>query len=147
MAEAVAKEKVCNACGAEIRPESLFCYGCGGSLEAELAEIEKEDADAASVDAPIEKPSGEIKADKDEEDKKGKVAIKSKSVDVEGDNPNKGDLKTAASLRKKPKNLGNKRVEVVWEEHEGAPNVWFIIGAVIFTILGAVLFYIAMYLK
>ena len=145
MAEAVAKEKVCNACGADIRPDSLFCYACGGSLESELAEIEKGESGAELDDVAQKESLGEDK-DKDKK-KEEKVAVKAKSPEPKAKDAEKKELKTAAALRKKPKNLGVKRVEILWEEHEEAPNVWFLVGAVVFTIIGAVLFYIAMYLK
>jgi len=167
MAEAVAKEQICDSCGAEIRPDSLFCYSCGGSLEAELAEMEKKGAsaawsrgDLAEESAENEKEDREEKAGAkenksqndddsalDEGDANGKIEVKAKPAKVDEKDSEKKGLKTAASLRKKPKKLGKKRVEVVWEEHDNSPNVWFIVGAVIFTILGAALFYIAMYLK
>lgn len=141
MAEAAAKEKVCSACGADIRADSLFCYACGGSLEAELAELEQTEPEA--------KVEEEVQDDSVKENKDEKIAIKAKSSEVESKSKNskKKELKTAASLRKKPKNMGVKRVEVVWEEHENAPNVWFLVGATIFTIIGAILFYLAMYLQ
>jgi uncharacterized membrane protein YvbJ len=37
MAETITKNQVCNACGANVREGSLFCYNCGGSLASEIA--------------------------------------------------------------------------------------------------------------
>ncbi|NNF00373.1 MAG: hypothetical protein HKN25_15235 [Pyrinomonadaceae bacterium] len=174
MAEAVAKESVCTSCGADIRPDSLFCYACGGSLEAELAAIEKEKASDAWLRSDLQEEIVEEKAESDLEDpvveidpeevaqiqeedeqsadnegaqKTERIEVKAKSQKTETDVSENKEFKTAASLRKKPKKFRNKRVEVVWEEHESSPNILFIVGAGILTIIGAVLFYLAMYLK
>jgi hypothetical protein len=61
--------------------------------------------------------------------------------------PRKLKLKSAASLRRKSKSFQNKKVEIVWEEHENAPNIWFIAVTVVLTIVAGVILYLAVRLK
>ena len=56
-------------------------------------------------------------------------------------------LKSAAAMRRKSATFQKKQVEVVWEEHENAPNGWFISVALILTLFAVVIFFLAMYLK
>lgn len=35
MSETIVTNQLCNACGSEARPHSLFCYNCGGALQFE----------------------------------------------------------------------------------------------------------------
>ncbi|MBA2620735.1 MAG: zinc ribbon domain-containing protein [Acidobacteria bacterium] len=56
-------------------------------------------------------------------------------------------LKTAGSLRVKSKTLQPKIIEEVWQEHENAPNVWFIAAAIFLTVLTVGFLFLASYLK
>lgn len=56
-------------------------------------------------------------------------------------------LRSAASLRKKGKPARLKMVEIVWEEKEQSPNIWFMVMALLFGLFAAVLVYLALYLK
>ncbi len=56
-------------------------------------------------------------------------------------------LKTAASLRRKSKTLQPKIVEEIWQEHENAPNVWFVAAAIFLTVLTLGFLLLASYLK
>ena len=38
MATKVGNE-VCNACGADVRPQALFCYNCGGAVGEKTSEV------------------------------------------------------------------------------------------------------------
>lgn len=164
MAETLVEEKVCAACGADVREGALFCYHCGGALAAEVAasangdsvssgwfrenisdeEVKIKEAEkskitakldaavAEKIDKPIDKPS-----DKpfDEPTKKPKIQEEAK-------------LKSAAAMRRRAKIVQKKRVEeVAWEEHESAPNVWFIVVALVLILVAAGLFYLAVYMK
>jgi hypothetical protein len=147
MAQTFVENKTCGICGADVRPNALFCYNCGGAVTVETKSEEK----------PPEKPfAPEVKKEPEQtvvieeskltpivEDAGIKESKNSKNLETE----RKPELKSAASLRRKSKSLERKTVEVVWEEHENAPNVWFISVAVGLTIVAAGILFVAMYLK
>jgi hypothetical protein len=56
-------------------------------------------------------------------------------------------LRSASALRKKPKTIGSKKIEVVWEERENSPNVLFLLVAFFLVSAAAGIFFLAMYLK
>ncbi len=59
----------------------------------------------------------------------------------------KSDLKSAATLRKRSKPSRLKMVEIVWEERENSSNPWFIVFALLLSLLVAGLVAVAFYLK
>ena len=165
MAETLVEKLVCAVCDADVRKDALFCYHCGGAVAAEVAtaaagsdsvssgwfreniadeeakikEAEKSkitsklDAEVVEkIDKPIEKPI-DLPIEKPIE--KPKVVEKTK-------------LKSAAEMRRKARTLKKNRVEeVVWEEHENAPNGWFMMVALILILIAAGLFFVAVYMK
>src|SRR5215207_9967163 len=38
MAKILVERNICDACGADVRPDSLFCYNCGGAVSEDLPE-------------------------------------------------------------------------------------------------------------
>lgn len=115
-------------------------------LEAEVAEkigksIEK------PTDLPIEKPTESIEKPTEKPTEK----TTEKTTENLTENPKaaeKTKLKSAAEMRRKTRTLQKNRVEeVVWEEHENAPNGWFIIVALILILIAAGLFFVAVYMK
>ena len=69
---------------------------------------------------------------------------------VEDEKADKRDLNkmdSAAKLRSRGKSIQKKRVEVVWEEHDNAPNGWFIFFAVVLVILAVTIWIISTYLE
>jgi hypothetical protein len=52
-------------------------------------------------------------------------------------------LESAAAIRKKTKSIQPKKVEVIWEEHDNAPNVWFVLVAIFLTIVAVVILFLA----
>jgi hypothetical protein len=60
---------------------------------------------------------------------------------------NNSKLRSASSLRRKGKPARLKMVEIIWEEKEGSPNVWFIIFALFFCLLVGALIFISLYIK
>ena len=38
MAKTLVEKEICDACGADVRPGSLFCYNCGGAVADEIPE-------------------------------------------------------------------------------------------------------------
>jgi len=136
MALTLVKNKVCNACGSDVRPNSLFCYNCGGAI------VVKDSEENISK----EKEPEEKEADKDLIDNNIIIAPEPEKPEtaVVEEEPK---LKSAAGLRRKPKSIQKKTIEVVWEEHENAPNVWFLAVAIVLVILVATILFLAMYLK
>lgn len=167
MANIIVENQVCAACGTDVRSGSLFCYNCGKSVElTPEAEIIDETESASQIqftenndengnESSALKPE-EIKAATDtnnlDNGKEEKVFEKSIEFVEEIKDKKTGiheqaKLKSAASLRRKSKVIQRKKVEVVWEEHESAPNVWFVVVAVILTVLVAGTIYLAMRLR
>ncbi len=146
MAETLVQNQVCNHCGADVRPTALFCYNCGSSVAPEIviALKDKESAGEARFRRIIaegkngDKPT-QIKQTIVEEaiDK----SITQSSVQTET------NLKSAAAMRRKSKTIQPRRIEVFWEEHENAPNGWFILAAILLTLTAVGILYLAMYLK
>lgn len=139
MAEATVENRVCNFCGVDVRLDTLFCYNCGSSVAPEVVVALK---DKEEFGAP--KSSERFSADGNGDRSKREVA----DVPIPKPNfQNEADLKSAAALRRKPKTFQPKRVEVVWEENENAPNGWFILAAILLALFAAAILYLAMYLK
>lgn len=171
MASIIVKNRVCEACGTDVRSGSLFCYHCGESVdpkpEAQVID-DKEDTNRIQFpndndenndkngNEPHELKPEEIKigthSEISEEVKKENVSEKTVEIIEEIKVKNTGvheqaKLKSAASLRRKSKIVQRKKVEIVWEEHENAPNAWFIVAAIILTGLAAGILYLAMHLR
>ncbi len=168
MAETFVEKKICEACGADIRPGSLFCYNCGGAVsevlpkpaksnkkkdvssvwfESDLAansdlkttQLKKETVEKVEA-KPIEKP---IEKPTITEFLEQNAEKSSEKPLVQED----AKLKSAASLRRKAKIYQKKTVEVVWEEPENAPNKWFPIVAILLILFVVGIFYLAQYMK
>lgn len=146
MAETIVENQVCNHCGADVRPAALFCYNCGSSVEPEIviALKDRESAGEARFRRIIE---GGKNGDKNVQIKQTIVeetvdkSITQSSVRTET------NLKSAAAMRRKSKLIQPKRIEVIWEEHENAPNGWFILATILLTLTVAGILYLAIYLK
>ncbi len=146
MAETLVENQVCNHCGAEVRPAALFCYNCGSSVAPETVVALKD-----------RKSTGEARLRRIiAEGKNGDKTTQSKQTIIEEavDKPitqssvqTETKLKSAAAMRRKSKTIQPKRIEVVWEEHENAPNGWFILAAILLTLTVAGILYLAIYLK
>jgi ribosomal protein L40E len=143
--KSVLEKQVCAACGADVRPQALFCYNCGAAVapdaenkngvssawfQSDLTEGAKTN-NLSQNDLPIQKPLDEPIVKPDGEPKP--------SAENKPDEPAKQleKLKTAASMRQKTrvKSFQKKKVEVVWEPPEESPNIWFIAAAGIFALL------------
>lgn len=156
----VIEKEICAECGAEVRPQALFCYNCGARVasetetetngKAEVSEawfqdnlnkdaktnkLNEVDLPIAKPDEPIEKPSDEFPAAPPK-----KRTEPAKEFEK---------LKTAASLKQKNrvKTFQKKKVEVIWEEPAQAPNIWFIISAVVIAILSAVALWLMLWIR
>lgn len=118
---------LCGECGAKIRPDSLFCYNCGGNVN-DVASEETNGADNKDTTV-LEVPTAKSKLDS--------------VVVAEGEMVNgPGRLPT----RNRQVRRERKPVEVVWRRSDG-PGYWFLLvavtaAAIVLTVLG-----IAYYLK
>lgn len=160
MAKTIVKKEICDACGAEVRPGSLFCYNCGGAVAEEAPAVTKK-ADKLVSDGWLKADLSENNDFKTTKLKPAEIADKPIEKPTVGellekieDNPaektvSRTDAKmnSAASLRRKAKSFQRKKVEIVWEEPENAPNKWFPIVAIGLILFVAFIFYLAMYLK
>ncbi len=140
MAETIIENQICNSCGTDTRKGALFCYHCGGSVAPEIAvpktdKIGEENQDL--IKEGIVKTGKKISRNKLKNRTENESAplkeIVEKPISKPADQPEKA-LKSAASLRKKSKLIQKKKVEIIWEEHENAPNARFILATVLLTL-------------
>lgn len=147
MAETLVENRICDDCGADVRPGALFCYSCGGSVSTKNVDDNNQN-EGVSEAWFRENISGE----NGNNNKTAAIIVKTPSDKIaeignrKSGNQEQTKLKSAASLRRKAKTLPKKDVEIVWEEHE-APNIWFILVALLLTAFAGGIVYLAMYLK
>ena len=168
MAETFVENKICEACGASVRPGSVFCYNCGGAVQEDLAKPQKNNDKREVSDAWLQSDLSKNSDLKTTQLKKETVEkVEAKPVEKPVEKPLSGallekiedkpiekplireeaKLKSAANLRRKAKIYQKKTVEVVWEEPENAPNKWFPIVAILLILFVVGIFYLAMYMK
>ena len=134
MSDVLVQEKVCGACGVEVRADTQFCYNCGESLEE---------------DAPIAAPEGGI-----EPAVIPSITSKDGAADVSernGDNTSSADapdspMQSAASLRRRSRTATRKPVEVVWEP-AGGTNITLIAATVLLVLFAGVMVILALYYR
>lgn len=129
MVDIAVEKSVCEACGAEVRDESQFCYNCGAS-------VAKKTAEGSPAGSVLEEPHKSIAANEN-----GSGRAESESTAFE-----KPELQTAAGLRKRPKSFQRKRIEAVWEPRT-APNALFITAVIGLTAITLFLLVAALYLR
>jgi len=157
MTENPVENPVCNACGAPVRPQALFCYHCGSSVAPEIEKTDRHNeamseawqreeifdenkaktqllADAdENFDTPIAKPSETLVEDRPE--KKSPVPAETK-------------LKSAAALRRGARAATQKKtVEVIWDEPESAPNAWFLVAALVLALFAVGILLAMLYIR
>lgn len=150
MTQAIAEKEFCNACGVDVRPQADFCYNCGDAVSAVAADkkISASPAKGFSDEIPVSKTTAEKMPEIDAGAALEKVETASPEIEKKLNADEAAKLKSAASLRRKPKSLERKTVEVVWEEYDAsAPNGWFISVAVLLTLLALGILFLAKYLR
>ena len=154
MAETITENQVCNACGAGVREGSLFCYNWGGQVASKITVVKNDKNEAVSDVQFQESISGEngdnLKKSGVETKQEIREILSEKSTakPLEKSGLNKETkLESAATIQKKSKSIQPKKVEIIWEEHENAPNVWFILVAIFLTIVAAVILFLAIRMK
>jgi hypothetical protein len=163
MAETSVEKNVCRECGVDVRPQTAFCYNCGKPV-AQLDEASSQGEAASEAwfgetliyDGPIEgakepEAEGIKKPDVPLEPEIEVKATEAKTEVLEIDPhhhslPVESGLKSAASIRKKPKSF-TRDVEVVWEEYEKPPTVKFILVTLLLVIFTVIVFLMAMQMK
>ena len=147
MAETLVENRICYTCGADVRKGALFCHKCGSAAAPEIP-LETKNKNLSNTwvhqnvaeigkEAKIEAKEGSNELPKTKEETTKKPELQEYI-----------QLNSAATMRRKPKTVQKKRVEeVVWQEYENAPNVWFILVALILTLLAVGIFFLARYLK
>lgn len=151
MAEILVENKVCQACGTEIRQGALFCYSCGG-LVAPESDVPNIENDVAANQISTEKkvtengskavfPTAAVPPDV----QPNVLTDETEKPLVKSDPAKETNLKSAASLRKKTKIVQKKTVEISWQEYENAPNLWFVLTAIVLFVFVAVIVWLELY--
>lgn len=173
MADTLVEKNTCKECGADVRPETAFCYNCGKPV-TQMMDAQAEDAsdvwfaETLAFDTPIAEPEGsdeietvvgkpEVKTEVAAVDPNAETRVFDEPVEeapevpeldpLHHSLPTESALRSAASIRKKPKSFNRREVEVVWEEHQNPPVAKLILvtlGLVLFTVI---VFLLAMQMK
>lgn len=154
-------KQTCEACGADIRANALFCYNCGsqvGTDEAVQAEIENEkkvsnawfkeeltEPAAIAKDTPTKQKVNPKIKEKVEVTEKTKSQNGSNKTDISKENSIK--LTTAAAIKDRSKLGGRKTVEIEWDTPKSAPNIWFIIVSLILAAFAAFILFAMLYIR
>lgn len=144
MAETTVQQEVCKACGVDIRPNSLFCYNCGGSVSVETnGNTEISDV---WLRESIAEESGNAE-EKESETVKPNVVLKESESEKAAAMHEEGSLKSAAAMRRKAKSFQQKQVEIIWEEAETSSNFKLVLAAILLLVFAGAVVGIAFYLK
>lgn len=150
MAETLVENQVCSACGADVREGTLFCYNCGGQV-ASGEKVSEKIEDEITSDNGFQ---GKLLKENGTAFRRNKIETTPEIGKVFADKPvansslrKETELPTAATMRGKAKNVQPKRIEIIWEERESAPNVWFILVTIALTVFAAVILFLAMRMK
>lgn len=165
MAEVLVKNQICEKCGAEVRLNAFFCYNCGSQVVSdEVIEAEENSGDVSNAwfKETITEAKPEPKKEKKIVDKSGveltplaidqpiakpTIDLKAEPVPKIPERKETKPLKTAASIKERPKSFTRKKVEVTWEEPKSAPNVWFLVVSVLFLLFAAGLVFAMLYIR
>jgi uncharacterized OB-fold protein len=126
MPEVEVQEPVCGKCGAEVRPDTAFCYNCGASVTGE--------AEAS--------PNGQLVVENRES-----VVTNGASAKLEDRRPSPPKYESAAGLRRRSRLESRKPVEVTWEPETESVNLTFVIASICLLVVAIILIVAAMYLK
>ena len=133
---------MCEACGAEVREASTFCYNCGEAVFGEFSASPPDENDA-----PMDPYDAEMLKAWKEDDAGVKVAETDTDNHVENSvSTARPRLQSAASLRRRAKVFDRRPAEVVWQS-PAAPSKLFITGSIVLVLLAGALLFLALYLK
>ena len=150
MAEVEIEIQKCSACSSEVRPNSQFCFHCGAAIEAK-SKNKGNMSDAWFKDSIVEESKSQevlpvVAESKSEEVSEPKTVAVALEEEKNEENELK-ELKSAASIRNKPKKVLKKSVEIVWEEPENSLNIWSVLIALLLIAIAAGLIVSAWYLR
>ena len=171
MAEKLVEVQVCQSCGADVRLNAFFCYNCGSQVVPdEILEAEETDNKVSNAwfKESITEQNIEPLAEQKIVDKSGieltplavaettaieagipplEIETEPEKTEIKPETSKTKSLKTASSLRQKPKLPPKKKVEVTWEAPRSAPNVWFLSVALILLLLAVGLVIAMLYVR
>jgi hypothetical protein len=157
MAKTNSKIQVCEACSADVRPGSLYCYNCGGPVAPESKKAQRQVAKTALSNAWFKDELAEVP--KRETTKLDEAAVphapepepaEAKPADTPIPKPGiieDARLRSAANLRRRGKSIERRSVEVVWERPESSPDGRFIVAALVLTLFVVLIYLAASYLR
>ncbi len=151
MSEITVENQICNACGAEVRKGALFCYNCGGAVAPRITAPKAEkidDENQVYVEENKVENGNKVNGTKPENNSKNEpesLRVTAEKPVLEPEVRPETNLKSAASLRKKPKIIQNKKIEIIWEEYNDAPNIRFVLAAVVLALFAGGIMWLAFY--
>jgi hypothetical protein len=122
MEDVAVENPVCAACGAEVRPDTQYCYNCGTAV-SETAGGEMTVAETTEGPAKLAPAAKEI---------------------LPGSMPR---LETAAAMRQRPKSSQRKTVEIIWERPEDGVSSTFIIASLALLLFAVVAVSLSLYFR
>lgn len=123
MTETVVQTPTCEACNAEVRSESLFCYNCGAAVTKAEPVVETPVSEPAPV-APVNETAAPV--------------IK--------DAATRPPLRSAASLRKHRRAANRQPVQITWEQPDGS-SLPFVVTTIVLVSGALILLVLAFYLR
>ncbi len=140
MPETVIQNSVCSACGADVRPGTLYCYNCGEAIavvkDSEYQRIETEKVTEADARVGSDNGSGAKISE-------APVTAATAKPTMEENRP----LKSAAAIRRRARAFERKPIEIVWEERENGANVVFVIVTVLLLLFAIAVVVSAVFIK
>lgn len=164
MAEKIVEKQFCGKCGVDVRPNTLFCYNCGSQVASD-EEVELENSKAPEVsnawfkeEIADSKKFETSKLDSKLVSAQAKEKVKSPAIPKPTDSitseelpktekSKTSQLKTASSLRKQKKLNKPKQTWVTWESYENAPNLWFLLVALVLTLFAVGILFAMLYIR
>ena len=126
MTETTVQTPRCEACDADVRSESLFCYNCGAAVTQKPdIPVRRDEARRATIVSKTQE---------------GVAATLPESKNI------RPPLRTAASLRKQRRASNRQPARVTWEQPEGS-SIAFMITTVVLVLGALVLLALALYLR
>ena len=142
MARIATYNRVCMACGADVRSEALFCYNCGVAVNPVPTPGEQPPTiEKAEKSSPVAESPSELNVEAEPRD------LKSPSGNAENGPLPLPDRKPLTPAMLKRKRASNRQpVEVAWEA-PSQPSIVFAAISVALTIFVILILAAAMYLK
>ena len=141
MANQAVENAVCPTCGADLREGALFCYGCGKAVPASASEDPAKTLQFSRDTFAVDVDSAAVPRPDDPKATNGPV-----TVDAGGPAANGKGLRTASSMRRRPKTPERKNVEVTWASPE-RPSALFFVVSISLGLAALTLIALALYLR